>query len=48
MIRLLATVWECVGLVGRESPAGGRVSLRTAWRIAWLYHTDCPKRQEPR
>lgn len=46
MTRMVATFWEFLGLAWRESPAGGRVSLRTAWRIARLYHTDCPRRKE--
>lgn len=46
MTRLCAIVTECLGLVWRESPAGGRVSLRTAWAIAWRYHTDRPPRRK--
>lgn len=40
MRRAWCILWEWLGLVWRESPAGDRVSARTAWTIAVLYHTD--------
>lgn len=45
MIRAGCILWEFLGLVWRASPAGGRVSVRTAWTIAVVYHTD---RRRPR
>lgn len=48
LTRPLAILVSFLGLVWRESPSGGRVSPRAAWRIAVFFHTECPRRQEAR
>lgn len=46
MRRYYAIIQEFLGLVWRITPAGvGRISPRTAWTVARLFHTDCPPRR---